>query len=237
MKHRNEWSGLSLKHVRRSNLIAVTKHGREDILQEGQDVLVGFKQTPHGLQLHHLWIWALCNWRVAREQRTLTARVLVSRRFKSLSRTVAYFFHDERVEADLVDALVQTVGLVDLLELLMKHHLLWVRQLRAQYPVIEFLWEDQRRNSHAETLFHQSAGIQAVLSGVSSLLQYYVSYVFQIFSILFLLFIISHSSFCFTGWFLVYILSAVILTALLVLPSLYAPTKLFCFPRKDKKLF
>lgn len=39
---------------RRTDLIAVTKHGRENVLQEGEDVLVGLEQTPHGLQLHHL---------------------------------------------------------------------------------------------------------------------------------------------------------------------------------------
>lgn len=43
---------------------------------------------------------------------------------RSLSHTVAYFFHYKWVEADLVNALVQTVGLVDLLHLLMKHHFL-----------------------------------------------------------------------------------------------------------------
>ena len=59
----------------------------------------------------------------------------------SLSLTIAYFFHDEGVEADLVNALVQTVGLVDLLHLLVEHHLLRVWQLRAKYPVVELLWE------------------------------------------------------------------------------------------------
>lgn len=44
-----------------ANLIAVTKHGGENILQEGQDVLIGFKQTPHGLQFHYLWIRTLCD--------------------------------------------------------------------------------------------------------------------------------------------------------------------------------
>lgn len=53
--------------------------------------------------------------------------------------TVAYFFHYKGVEADLVNALVQTVGLIDFLHLLVKHHLLRVRQLRAQDPVVEFL--------------------------------------------------------------------------------------------------
>lgn len=54
-------------------------------------------------------------------------------------RTVADFFHDERVEADLVDALVQAVGLVDLPQFFVEHHLLGVRQLRAQDPVVELL--------------------------------------------------------------------------------------------------
>lgn len=43
---------------------------------------------------------------------------------RSRSRTVAYFFHYKWVKADLVDALVQTVGLIDLLHLLVEHHLL-----------------------------------------------------------------------------------------------------------------
>lgn len=63
---------------------------------------------------------------------------------KWLSHTVTYFFHYKGVEADLVNALVQTVGLIDLLHLLMKHHLLWVRQLWAQNPIVEFLWEVKR---------------------------------------------------------------------------------------------
>lgn len=40
------------------------------------------------------------------------------------SHTVAYFFHYEGVEADLIHTLVQTVGLIDLLHLLMKQYLL-----------------------------------------------------------------------------------------------------------------
>ena len=42
----------------------------------------------------------------------------------TVSHTVAYFFHNKGVKADLVDALVQTVGLIDLLHLLVEHHLL-----------------------------------------------------------------------------------------------------------------
>lgn len=53
--------------------------------------------------------------------------------------TVAYFFHDERIEEDLVHTLIQTVGLIDLLHLLVQHHLFGVRQLWTQYPVVEFL--------------------------------------------------------------------------------------------------
>lgn len=52
-----------------AHLITVTEHGSENLLQEGQDVLVGLEQTPHGLQFHHLCIWALCNWEC--QQRTL----------------------------------------------------------------------------------------------------------------------------------------------------------------------
>lgn len=61
---------------------------------------------------------------------------------KSLPHTVAYFLHYERVKADLVNALLQAVGLVDLFQFLVEHHRLWVRQLRAQYPIVEFLWEE-----------------------------------------------------------------------------------------------
>lgn len=60
-----------------ANLVTVTKHGGENILQEGQDVFIRFKQTPHGLQLHYLWIRTLCNWRVKQEQHALMTRMLV----------------------------------------------------------------------------------------------------------------------------------------------------------------
>lgn len=62
---------------------------------------------------------------------------------KGLSRTVADFFHYERIEADLVDALVQAVGLIDLPQFFVEHHLLGVRQLRTQDPIVELLWEDK----------------------------------------------------------------------------------------------
>lgn len=42
----------------------MTEHGGENVLQQGQDVLVGLEQTPHCLQLHHLCVWALCDWEV-----------------------------------------------------------------------------------------------------------------------------------------------------------------------------
>lgn len=57
------FSRLTLQE-RRTDLIAVTKHGRENVLQEGEDVLVGLEQTPHGLQLHHLWVGPLRDWEV-----------------------------------------------------------------------------------------------------------------------------------------------------------------------------
>lgn len=44
-----------------AHLIAVTEHGGENVLQQGQDVLVGLEQTPHGLELHHLRVRALCD--------------------------------------------------------------------------------------------------------------------------------------------------------------------------------
>lgn len=53
-----------------TNLVAVTEHGRENVLQEGQDVLVGLEQTPHGLQLHHLGKRAVCNWEFQQQQKT-----------------------------------------------------------------------------------------------------------------------------------------------------------------------
>lgn len=138
-----------------ANLVAVTKHGGENVLQEGQHVLVGLKQTPHGLQLHHLRIRALCNFDVQQKKHrhnmlraNISANVGLQGNYmilgRSRSHTVAYFFHYKGVEADLVNALVQTVGLVDLLHLLVEHHLLRVGQLRAQYPVVEFLWEVKR---------------------------------------------------------------------------------------------
>ena len=58
--------------------------------------------------------------------------------------TIADFFHDEGVEADLVDALVEAVGGVDLPHLLVEQHLLRVRQLRAQDLVVELLWKKMR---------------------------------------------------------------------------------------------
>lgn len=114
----------------------MTKHGRENVLQEGKDVLVGLEQTPHGLQLHHLWIRPLRDCKVKQE----SARTQQAARWREwLSHTVADFFHDERVEADLVDALVQAVGLIDLPQFFVERHLLGVREIRAQDPVVELL--------------------------------------------------------------------------------------------------
>lgn len=59
--------------------------------------------------------------------------------------TVSDLLHNEGVKADLIDALLQAVGLVDLLHLLVKHHLLRVGQLGTQNPVVEFLWGGQRQ--------------------------------------------------------------------------------------------
>lgn len=55
-----------------AHLVAVTEHGGENVLQQRQDVLVGFEQTPHGLQLHHLRVRALCDWEV-KEDKVTTA--------------------------------------------------------------------------------------------------------------------------------------------------------------------
>lgn len=118
----------------------MAKHGREHILQEGEDVLVGLKQTPHGLQLHHLWIRPLRDWEVKQESAASAASTREAVRSRErLRRTVADFFHYERVEADLVNALVQAVGVIDLPQFFVEHHLLGVRQLRAQDPIVELL--------------------------------------------------------------------------------------------------
>lgn len=50
-----------------ANLITVTEHGGENILQERQHMFVSFKQTPHRLQFHDLCIWALCNWEIKQQ--------------------------------------------------------------------------------------------------------------------------------------------------------------------------
>lgn len=119
----------------------MTKHGGENVLQEREDVLVGLEQTPHGLQLHHLRIRPLCNWEIKYSTSQTLHRCLLYSEIlgASATHTVAYFFHYEGVEADLVDALVQTVGLVDLLHLFVEHHLLGVGQLGTQDPVVELL--------------------------------------------------------------------------------------------------
>lgn len=64
---------------------------------------------------------------------------LEDKKNKWQSHTVAYLLHNKRVKANLVHALVQAVGLVDLPQLLVKDLLLGVRQLRAQNPVVELL--------------------------------------------------------------------------------------------------
>jgi hypothetical protein len=66
--------------------------------------------------------------------------------FRSLLHTVAYLLHDEGVEADLVQALLQAVGCVDLPHLLVQQHLLSVCQLGAQDLIVELLWKVQRRD-------------------------------------------------------------------------------------------
>lgn len=58
---------------------------------------------------------------------------------KSQPHTVADFLHNKGVKANLVHALIQAVSLVDLPQLLVKHLLLGVRQLRAEDPVVELL--------------------------------------------------------------------------------------------------
>lgn len=54
--------------------------------------------------------------------------------------TVPDLLHDERVEADLVDALVQAVGLVDVQHLAVQTPQLVVAQLRTQDLVVKLLW-------------------------------------------------------------------------------------------------
>lgn len=40
----------------------MAKHRSEDILQQGQDMLIGLKETSHLLQLHYSWVWSLRNY-------------------------------------------------------------------------------------------------------------------------------------------------------------------------------
>lgn len=58
--------------------------------------------------------------------------------------TVPDLLHDELVEVDLVDALVQAVGLVDVLHLRVQTLQLGVAQLWTQDPVVELLWRRPR---------------------------------------------------------------------------------------------
>lgn len=54
--------------------------------------------------------------------------------------TVVDFLYDEGVKADLVDALLQTIRLMDLLHLLMQALHLRVAQIRTQDLVIKLLY-------------------------------------------------------------------------------------------------
>lgn len=64
--------------------------------------------------------------------------------------TVPDFFHNERVKANLVNALIQTVGRVDLLYLLVEHQLFSIRQFRTQDLVIELLCNKRGNGSQEE---------------------------------------------------------------------------------------
>lgn len=64
-----------------------------------------------------------------------------SRRPEAL--TVADLLHDEPVEADLVDALVQAVGLVDVQHLVVQTLQLAVAQLGTQDLIVKLLWRKQ----------------------------------------------------------------------------------------------
>lgn len=67
-----EWTSLvedsphsvstSLAPTDPSYLVAVAEHGREDRLQQGQDVFVRLEQTAHRLQLDHAAVRPLGDW-------------------------------------------------------------------------------------------------------------------------------------------------------------------------------
>lgn len=57
--------------------------------------------------------------------------------------TVPDLLHDELVEADLVDALVQAVGLVDVHHLAVQTLQLSVAQIWTQDLIVELLWRKQ----------------------------------------------------------------------------------------------
>lgn len=48
----------------------MTKHRGEDVLQQGQDVFVGLKETSHLLQLHYSLVRALSNYRERNKEST-----------------------------------------------------------------------------------------------------------------------------------------------------------------------
>ena len=62
--------------------------------------------------------------------------------------TVSDFFHDEGVEANLINALIQTVGYIELLHLLVQHELLRISQFWTQDLVIELLCEMRNKIVH-----------------------------------------------------------------------------------------
>lgn len=54
--------------------------------------------------------------------------------------TVPYLFYDERVEADLVDALLEAVRLVHVHHLAVQMQQLQVAQLRTKDLIVKLLW-------------------------------------------------------------------------------------------------
>lgn len=78
-------------------------------------------------------------WPTADSQRPIGEGIRVWRR----PLTVPDLLHDEPVEADLVDALVQAVGLVDVQHLAVQPLQLRVAQIRTQDLIVELLWKEE----------------------------------------------------------------------------------------------
>lgn len=52
---------VSVSLLDRTDLVAVAEHGREDLLQQRQDVFVRLEETGRLLQLHHVHVGTFGN--------------------------------------------------------------------------------------------------------------------------------------------------------------------------------